>query len=69
MQKVCVRTCCDTCNPAQENLANEESLPDNEDIALASVKTRDERFTTKDTAPNSNTIAAAAIGVLPSTHS
>ena len=69
MKKVCLYACCDTCHPAPDNLANEDSLPDNEDIALASMKTRDERVTTKDAAPNSNKIAAAAIGGRPSTHS
>ena len=33
MQIVYVCTCCDTCHPALDNLANEDSLPDNEDIA------------------------------------
>ena len=70
MQKVCVHTCCDTCHPAPDNLANDDSFADNEDIALAStMKSRDERVTTKDTAPNSNTVAAAALGGPPSTHS
>ena len=50
-----------TCHPALDNLANENSLPDN--IALDSIKSRDERVTTKDAAPNSNTVAAAALGV------
>ena len=64
MQKVCVHTCCDTCHPAPDNLANDDSLPDNEDIASAcTMKSRDERVTTKDVAPNSNTVAAAALGV------
>ena len=53
----------DTCHPTPDNLANEESLPDNENIALASIKRRDERVATKDTAPNPNTVAAAALGV------
>ena len=70
IQKVCVHTCCDTCHPAPDNLANEDSLPDNENIALVStMKSRDERVTTKDAAPNSNTTAAAALGGRPSTHS
>ena len=56
MQKACVHTCCATCHPAPYNLANEDSLPDNEDIALASMKGRGERFTTNDTAPNSNRV-------------
>ena len=58
-----VYTRCDTCHPAPDNLANEDSLPDNENIALDSIKSRDERVTTKDVAPNSNTVAAAALGV------
>ena len=58
-----VYTHCDTCHPAPDNLANEDSLPDNENIALASIKSRDERVTTKDAAPNSNTVAAAALGI------
>ena len=62
MQKVCVFTCCDTCHPAPDNLANEYSPPDNEDTALVSMKSRDECFTTKDAAPNSNMFAAAALG-------
>ena len=33
MQRVYVCTCCDTCHSAPDNLANEDSLPDNEDIA------------------------------------
>ena len=58
MQKVCVHTCCDTCHPAPDNLANDDSLPDNEDIASAcTMKSRDERVTTKDVAPNSNAVA------------
>ena len=69
IQKVCVHTCCDTCHPAPHNLANENSLPDDKDIALASMKSRGERVTTKDEAPNSNTIAAAALGIRPSIHS
>ena len=70
MQKVCVRTCCDTCHSAPDNLANEDSLPDNEDVASAcTMKSRDERVTTKDAAPNSNTVAAAALGHRSSTHS
>ena len=52
---------CDTCHPAPDNLANEDSFPDNENIALASIKSRDERVTTKDVAPNPNTVAAAAL--------
>ena len=57
-----MHTCCDTCHPAPDNLADEGSIPDNEDIALASMKTRDRRVTTKDAVLNSNKIAAAAIG-------
>ena len=64
-----VYTCFETCHPAPDNLANEDSLPDNEDIALASMKSRGERVTTKDAAPNSNTLAVAALGHRPSTHS
>ena len=57
MQNVCVHTCCDTCHPDPDNLANEDSLADNKDIALASaMKSRDKRVTTKDTAPNSNMV-------------
>ena len=56
-------TRCDTCHPAPDNLANEDSLPDNENIALASIKGRDEQVTTKDAAPNPNTVAARALGV------
>ena len=56
-------TCCDTYQQAPDNLANENNLADNEDVALASMKIRDERVTTKDAAPNSNTVAAAALGV------
>ena len=33
------------------------------------MKSRDKRVSTKDTAPNSNTVAAAALGGPPSTHS
>ena len=67
---MCVHTYCDTCYPVPDNLANEDSLPDNENIALVStMKSRDERVTTKDAAPNSNTTAAAALGGRPSTHS
>ena len=62
-------TCFETCRPAPDNLANEDSLPDNENIAMASMKSRGERVTTKDAAPNSNTIAAAALGIRPSIHS
>ena len=69
MQKACVHKCCDTCHPAPDNLANEGSLPDVEDIELASMKSRDERVTNKDAAPNSNTVAAAALGGRPSIHS
>ena len=69
MQKVCVYTCCDTYHPAPDNLANEHYLPDNEDIALVSRKSRGEQVTTKDAAPNSNTVAAAALAGQPSTHS
>ena len=60
---------CDTCHPAQDNLANEDSLPDNENTALDSIKSRDERVTTKDAVPNSNTVAAAALKGRASTHS
>ena len=42
-----VYTCFETCHPAPDNLANEGSLPDNENIAMASMKSRDERVTTK----------------------
>ena len=56
-----VYTCFETCHPAIDNLANEDSLPDNENITMASMKSRDERVTTKDAAPNSNTVAAAAL--------
>ena len=62
-KSVCVYTCFDTCHPAPYKLANKDSLPDNEDIALASMKSRDERVTAKDAAPSSNTVAAAALGV------
>ena len=58
-----VYTCCDTCHPARGNLANEDSLLDNENIALASMKSRDERVTIKDAVPSSNTFAAAALRV------
>ena len=58
-----VYTRCDICHPAPDNFANEDSVPDNENIALASIKSRDERVTTKDAAPNSNTVAAAALRV------
>ena len=64
-----VYTCFETCHPAPDNLANEDSLPDNEDIALSSMKSRGERVTTKDATPNSNTVSAAALGGRPSTHS
>ena len=57
-----MHTCCDTCHPAPDNLADEDSILDNEDIALASMKTRDRRVTTKDAVLNSNKTAAAAIG-------
>ena len=63
MQKVCVHTCYDTCHPAPDNFANEDSLPSNEDIALASIKRRDELVTTKHATPNSNRVAAATLGV------
>ena len=56
-------TCCDTCHPARGNLANEDSLLDNENIALASMKSRDERVTIKDAVPSSNMFAAAALRV------
>ena len=70
MQKLCEHTCCDTCHPAPDNLANDDSLPDNEDIALAStMKSRDERVTNNGTAPNSNKVAAAALTGGHSTHS
>ena len=58
-----VYTRCDIYHPAPDNLANEDILPNNENIALASIKSRDERVTTKDAAPNSNTVAAAALRV------
>ena len=61
--------CCDTCHPAQDNLANEGSLPDVEDVELVSMKSRDEQVTNKDAAPNSNTVLAAALGGRPSIHS
>ena len=61
-KSLCVYTCFDTCHPVPDNLANKDSLPDNEDIALASMKSRDKRVTTKDAAPSSNTVAAAALG-------
>ena len=36
MQKMCVYICCEMlANPDPDNLGNENSLPDNEDIALA----------------------------------
>ena len=54
---------------ATQLLANEDSLYDNEDIALASTNSRDERVTTKDAAPNSNTVATAPLGGRLSTHS
>ena len=57
-----MHTCCDTCHPAPDNLADEDSILDNEDIALASMKTRDRRVTTKDAVLNSNKTAAAALG-------
>ena len=44
------------------NAILEDSLPDNENITLASIKSRDKRVTTKDAAPNSNMVAAAALG-------
>ena len=69
MQKVCVHTCYDTCHPPPDNFANEDSLPGNEDIALASIKRRDELVTTKHATPNSNRVAAATLGGRPSTHS
>ena len=59
----------DTCHPAPDNLAYEDSLPDNENTALDSIKSRDERVTTKDAVPNSNTVAAAALKGRASTHS
>ena len=56
--------------PSSRYYVNEDSLPDNEDIALAStIKSRDEGATTKDAAPNSNTVAAAALRGQASTHS
>ena len=55
-----VYTCCDTCHPAPDNLAIDDSLPDNENIALASMKSRDEQVTTKNAVPNSNTVVAPA---------
>ena len=48
--KVGVHTCCATCHPAPDKLANKNSLPDNEDTALASMKSRGEQVTTKDAA-------------------
>ena len=62
MRKVCVHTYFDTCHPASDNLTNEDCLPDNEDIALASMKSRSEQVTNKDAAPNSNNVAAEALG-------
>ena len=58
-----VYTCFENCHPAPDNLPNEDSLLDNENIAMSSMKSRDERVTTKDAALNSNTVAAAALGV------
>ena len=69
MRKVCVHTCHDTCYPAPDNLANEECLLDNEGNVLAYMKSRSERITTKDAAPISNTVAAAALWGRPLTHS
>ena len=48
--KVGVHTCCATCHPAPDKLANKNSLPDNDDTALASMKSRGEQVTTKDAA-------------------
>ena len=60
---------CDTCHPAPDTLQiRTVCLPDNEDITLTStMKSRDERVTTKDAAPNSNSLlrdAIACAGVL-----
>ena len=61
--KMRLYTCFQTCHPVPDNLANEGSLPDNENIAMVSMNSRDERVTNKDAAPNSNTVADAALGV------
>ena len=69
MQKVCAQMLWYV-PPSSRYLANEDSFPDNEDITLAStMKSRDERVTTKDAAPNSNTVAAAALRGRASTYS
>ena len=60
--RVCVHMLRDACHPDPDNFANEDSLPDNEDIALLSMQSRGEQVTTKDAASNSNTVAAAALG-------
>ena len=68
-KSVCVHILRDHCHVALDNLANEDSPPDNEDIVLASMKSRGEQVITKDAAPNSNAFAAAALGGRPSIHS
>ena len=37
-KSVCVHMLRDTCHPVPDNLTNEDSPPDNDDIALASMK-------------------------------
>ena len=59
----------DTCHPAPDNLTNEASPPDNEDIVLVSMKSEGEQVTTNAAATNSNTVAVAALVGRPSTHS
>lgn len=52
-----------TCHPAPENVTNEDSPSDNVNIVLASLKIGGERGTTKAATTNSNTVAAATLGV------
>ena len=68
-KSVCVHILRDYCHAALDNLANEDSPPDNEDIVLTFMKSRGEQVITKDAEPNSNTFAAAALVGRPSIHS
>ena len=69
MQKVCAHMLWYFI-PSSRCILNEDSLPDNEDITLTStMKSREERVTPKDAAPNSNTVAAAGLRGPASTHS
>ena len=68
VKSVCVQMLWNTCHLALDNLTNEDSLPDNENIALASMNSRGEKITTKAAAPKSSTVTAVTSGAQPSTH-